>query len=290
LQHDKIIQAAEDVTQMDIGVVTLFPGMFSALSEYGITGRAVRNKLLQLRYWNPRDYASDRHHTVDDRPYGGGPGMVMRTGPVSEAILAARAGIVGETGKNVSVIYLSPQGKQLDQQAVAKLAQRENMVLLCGRYEGVDERVLATLVDEEYSLGDFILSGGELAAMALLDAVTRLLPGALGDADSALQDSFSDTLSINGEKAGAGDEQSDVRGNSPLGLLDHPHYTRPVNYAGMEVPPVLLSGDHAEINRWRLQQRLGATWRKRPDLLERLKLTAEQTKLLEEYKKANLSK
>jgi tRNA (guanine37-N1)-methyltransferase len=275
---------------MDIGVVTLFPGMFSALSEYGITGRAVRNKLLQLRYWNPRDYANDRHRTVDDRPYGGGPGMVMRTGPVSEAILAARAGIVGETGKNVSVIYLSPQGKPLDQQAVATLARRENMVLLCGRYEGVDERVLATLVDEEYSLGDFILSGGELAAMSLLDAVTRLLPGALGDADSALQDSFSDTLGLNEAEATAGGDQSDVQGNQPLGLLDHPHYTRPVNYAGMKVPPVLLSGDHAEINRWRLQQRLGMTWRKRPDLLKGLKLTAEQIKLLEEYKKDNLSK
>ncbi len=270
---------------MDIGVVTLFPGMFSALSEYGITGRAVRNKLLKLRYWNPRDYANDRHRTVDDRPYGGGPGMVMRTGPVSEAILAARSSMGSETGKNVSVIYLSPQGKPLDQQAVAKLAQRENMVLLCGRYEGVDERVLSTLVDEEYSLGDFILSGGELAAMALLDAVTRLLPGALGDAESALQDSFSDTLNLN--ETGVRAKNENVQNDQPLGLLDHPHYTRPVNYAGMTVPPVLLSGDHAEINRWRLQQRLGATWRKRPDLLEGLKLTAEQMKLLEEYKKEN---
>src|SRR5687767_4640367 len=158
----KLVRLRKDTKQMDIGVVTLFPGMFSALSEYGITGRAVRNKLLQLRYWNPRDYANDRHRTVDDRPYGGGPGMVMRTGPVSEAIIAARAGVGRETGKNASVIYLSPQGKPLDQQVIAKLAQRENMVLLCGRYEGVDERVLATLVDEEYSLGDFILSGGEL--------------------------------------------------------------------------------------------------------------------------------
>lgn len=265
---------------MNIGVVTLFPGMFSALSEYGITGRAVRNKLLQLHYWNPRDYATDRHRTVDDRPYGGGPGMVMRTGPVSEAIIAARAGVDGASGKKAGVIYLSPQGKPLDQRVITQLAQRENMVLLCGRYEGVDERVLATLVDEEYSLGDFILSGGELAAMALIDAITRLLPGALGDADSASQDSFSDDSShesARAEQTGADDK--------PLGLLDHPHYTRPENYAGMRVPPVLLSGDHAEINRWRLQQRLGATWRKRPDLLERLQLTAEQVKLLEEYKK-----
>lgn len=281
----------KDKNQMDIGVVTLFPGMFSALSEYGITGRAIRSKLLQLRYWNPRDYASDRHRTVDDRPYGGGPGMVMRTGPVSEAIMAARASIGGAVGgansTKVSVIYLSPQGKPLDQRSIAKLAQRERMVLLCGRYEGVDERVLATQVDEEYSLGDFILSGGELAAMALLDAMTRLLPGALGDAESALQDSFSDTLSIQESVIGTAGE-SEVQDDAALGLLDHPHYTRPVNYAGMAVPPVLLSGDHAEINRWRLQQRLGATWRKRPDLLEGLQLTAEQRKLLEEYKQDNL--
>jgi tRNA (guanine37-N1)-methyltransferase len=275
---------------MDIGVVTLFPGMFSALSEYGITGRAVRNRLLQLRYWNPRDYASDRHRTVDDRPYGGGPGMVMRAGPVSEAIFAARSGIGGQSSKKVSVIYLSPQGLPLNQLVIAKLALRENMVLLCGRYEGVDERVLATLVDEEYSLGDFILSGGELAAMALLDAVTRLLPGALGDADSALQDSFSDTLRLNAAGVRTEGEQTDVQGDQPLGLLDHPHYTRPVDYASMLVPPVLLSGDHAEIDRWRLQQRLGATWRKRPDLLEGLQLTAEQKKLLEEYKKDHLAK
>jgi tRNA (guanine37-N1)-methyltransferase len=275
---------------MDIGVVTLFPGMFSALSEYGITGRAVRNKLLRLRYWNPRDYANDRHRTVDDRPYGGGPGMVMRTGPVSEAIIAARAALGSESSKPASVIYLSPQGKPLDQQAITKLAQRENMVLLCGRYEGVDERVLTTLVDEEYSLGDFILSGGELAAMALLDAVTRLLPGALGDAESAMQDSFSDTLSRHETGSGVGDEDADVQNNQALGLLDHPHYTRPVNYAGLVVPPVLLSGDHAEINRWRLQQRLGATWRKRPDLLEGLQLTAEQKQLLEAYKKDSAMK
>ena len=278
----------KDTKQMDIGVVTLFPGMFGALSEYGITGRAVRNGLLKLRYWNPRDYAIDRHRTVDDRPYGGGPGMVMRTGPVSEAILAARAKTGAENGKEAGVIYLSPQGKPLNQQVVAELAQRKNMVLLCGRYEGVDERVLATLVDEEYSLGDFILSGGELAAMALLDAMTRLLPGALGDAESARQDSFSNTWP--GDEVTSESEMSGaMTGNSAAGLLDHPHYTRPENYAGMMVPPVLLSGDHAEISRWRLQQRLGATWRKRPDLLEGLQLTAEQVKLLEEYKKANKS-
>ena len=275
----------KDTKQMDIGVVTLFPGMFGALSEYGITGRAVRNKLLQLRYWNPRDYATDRHRTVDDRPYGGGPGMVMRTGPVSDAITAARNALGAGSNKDVRVIYLSPQGKPLDQQTIAKLAQCENMVLLCGRYEGVDERVLTTLVDEEYSLGDFILSGGELAAMALLDAMTRLLPGALGDAESARQDSFSDNLSGSVQGISGSEIPGKVQDNVVPGLLDHPHYTRPETYAGMTVPPVLLSGDHAEINRWRLQQRLGVTWRKRPDLLEGLQLTAEQLKLLEEYKK-----
>jgi tRNA (guanine37-N1)-methyltransferase len=242
---------------MQVGIVTLFPGMFSALSEYGITGRAVRNGLLQLRYWNPRDYATDRHRTVDDRPYGGGPGMLMKTGPVSAAIRAARTAEAAGTGK---VLYLSPQGKPLTQHVVAELARQTGLVLLCGRYEGVDERVLSTLVDEEYSLGDFVLSGGELAAMALLDAVIRLLPGALGDAGSAVQDSFAE------------------------GLLDHPHYTRPEEFEGRQVPEVLLSGDHAQIARWRLQQRLGATWRKRPDLLAKLRLTPEQQKLLDAYK------
>ncbi len=240
---------------MQAGIVTLFPGMFGALSEYGITGRALRQGLLQLRYWNPRDYASDRHRTVDDRPYGGGPGMLMKTGPVSAAIRAAKAALPAGT----RVLYLSPQGRPLTQQAVTELAAQESVVLLCGRYEGVDERVLATLVDEEFSLGDFVLSGGELAAMALLDAVIRLLPGALGDAGSAEADSFGD------------------------GLLDHPHYTRPKVFEGQEVPAVLLSGDHARIARWRLQQRLGVTRRKRPDLLAALQLTPEQQKLLDEY-------
>jgi tRNA (guanine37-N1)-methyltransferase len=240
---------------MQAGIVTLFPGMFSALTEYGITGRAVRQNLLQLQYWSPRDYATDRHRTVDDRPYGGGPGMLMKTGPVSEAIRAARAALPA----GAKVIYLSPQGKPLTQDAVKELAGRESFVLLCGRYEGVDERVLRTIVDEEFSLGDFVLSGGELAAMALLDAVIRLLPGALGDPGSAGADSFGD------------------------GLLDHPHYTRPEVFEGQEVPAVLLSGDHARIARWRLQQRLGATWRKRPDLLEKQDLSPEQQKLLDAY-------
>lgn len=243
---------------MQAGIVTLFPGMFSALTEYGITGRAFRQKRLQLQYWSPRDYATDRHRTVDDRPYGGGPGMLMKTGPVSEAIRAARAALPA----GAKVIYLSPQGKPLTQDVVKELAGRESFVLLCGRYEGVDERVLRTLVDEEFSLGDFVLSGGELAAMALLDAVIRLLPGALGDPGSAAADSF---------------------GGELKGLLDHPHYTRPEVFEGQEVPAVLLSGDHARIARWRLQQRLGATWRKRPDLLERQDLSPEQQKLLDAY-------
>lgn len=245
---------------MQAGIVTLFPGMFSALTEYGITGRAVRQNLLQLQYWNPRDYALDRHRTVDDRPYGGGPGMLMKTGPVSEAIRAAKAALSSGAEKGAKVIYLSPQGKPLTQDAVRELAGRESMVLLCGRYEGVDERVLRTLVDEEFSLGDFVLSGGELAAMALLDAVIRLLPGALGHVGSAEEDSFTGAMK---------------------GLLDHPHYTRPEVFEGQEVPAVLLSGDHARIERWRLQQRLGATWRKRPDLLG--DLSPEQRKLLDAY-------
>lgn len=242
---------------MQAGIVTLFPGMFSALSEYGITGRAVRNGLLNLRYWNPRDYATDRHRTVDDRPYGGGPGMLMKTGPVSAAIHAAQASMHEHT--RARVIYLSPQGKPLTQSIVGELAAQQGMILLCGRYEGIDERVLDTLVDEEYSLGDFVLSGGELAAMALLDAVTRLLPGALGDAGSAVEDSFGD------------------------GLLDHPHYTRPEVFEGRKVPEVLLSGDHAKIARWRMQMRLGVTSRKRPDLLHKLQLSAAQQQLLKDW-------
>lgn len=238
---------------MRVGVVTLFPPMFRALTGHGISGRALREGLVELRFFNPRDYTTDRHRTVDDRPYGGGPGMLMKTAPTSAAICAAKAAVGGP------VLMLSPQGKPLTQARVAALAAQEQMILLCGRYEGIDERVLDTLVDEECSLGDFVLSGGELAAMALLDAVIRLQPGALGAEASAVEDSFSE------------------------GLLDHPHYTRPEVFEGRRVPEVLLSGDHARIARWRLQQRLGVTWRKRPDLLERLQLGAEEQALLEEY-------
>ncbi len=240
---------------MQIQVVTLFPDMFQAIAEHGITGRAVSGGTLQLECVNPRDFASDRHRTVDDRPYGGGPGMVMQVAPLRSAIHAARAACTVAC----RTAYLSPQGQKLDQQALRELARREGLVLVCGRYEGVDERLLATEVDEEWSIGDYVLSGGELAAMVLIDGITRLLPGALGHEDSAELDSFSD------------------------GLLDYPHFTRPEVTDGQRVPEVLLSGDHAAIERWRQKQSLGRTWLRRPDLLARLMLTTEQKKLLAEF-------
>ena len=242
---------------MRIELVTLFPEMFSAISEYGITGRAVKQGLIELGFWNPRDYAEDRHRTVDDKPFGGGPGMLMKTGPLLAAITAA-AGDHGEANR-LPVIYLSPQGSPLNQVAIAEMAARPGLVLLCGRYQGVDQRVLDTVVDAEWSLGDFVISGGELAAMALVDALARLQPGALGDDDSANQDSFAN------------------------GLLHWPEYTRPAEFEGQRVPEVLTSGDHEAIRRWRLQQSLGVTWRKRPDLLNKLDLDAEQRELLRQY-------
>ena len=242
---------------MHIGLVTLFPEMFAALTEYGISGRAVRTGLVSLRCWNPRDFATDKHRTVDDKPFGGGPGMLMKTAPLVAAIQAARAATGKGEGK---VIYLSPQGRKLDQQAVVELAQRDSVILVCGRYQGIDARVLDLEIDEEWSLGDFVLSGGEIAAMAMLDAVIRFQPGALGDEDSAQQDSFAN------------------------GLLHSPQYTRPQDYAGREVPEVLLSGDHEAIRRWRLQQSLGTTWRKRPELLNGITLTPEQQELLSQFK------
>jgi len=245
---------------MRIDVISLFPPMFEAVSAHGITGRAVKNGLLTLRVWNPRDYTEDRHRSVDDRPYGGGPGMVMMIEPLERAIRAAR----GEQGKTAKVMYLSPQGRRLDHAAVLELSKREGMILLAGRYEGIDERLLAAEVDEEWSIGDYVLSGGELAAMVLIDAVTRQLPGALGDEDSAQQDSFVE------------------------GLLDCEHYTRPEECAGRKVPEVLLSGDHEKIRRWRLKRSLGRTWLRRPDLLEKLTLTDEQKRLLEEFKQEYL--
>jgi tRNA (guanine37-N1)-methyltransferase len=239
---------------MRAGIITLFPEMFTAVSDYGVTGRAIRDGLVEVSYWNPRDYTEDKHRTVDDRPYGGGPGMLMKTGPLEQAVGAAKAAM-----PQAKVIYLTPQGMVLDQAAINRLAGEEALILLCGRYEGIDERVIETQVDEEWSLGDYVLSGGELAAMACLDAIIRLQPGALGSDESAGQDSFMQ------------------------GLLDCPHYTRPEHYAGKSVPGVLLSGDHEAIRRWRLKQSLGRTWQRRPELLEQLDLTKEQQELLNEF-------
>ncbi len=243
---------------MRIAVVTLFPEMFSAITDYGVSGRALKQGLFELRCWNPRQFTSDRHQTVDDRPYGGGPGMVMMAQPLRRAIQAAKAWV----GPEVKVVYLSPQGRTLDQSNVSSFAQggSSNLVLLCGRYEGVDERLIEIEVDEELSIGDYVLSGGELAAMVAIDAIIRLLPGALGHAQSAAQDSFAE------------------------GVLDCPHYTRPEMYEGREVPKVLLSGNHEQIRIWRLQQALGRTWQRRPDLLKKIALTEEQRLLLERYR------
>lgn len=237
------------------GVVTLFPEMFTALTGHGVTGRAVKRGQLTVEYSNPRDHAHDRHRTVDDRPFGGGPGMLMKVEPLLEAIEAIRA----KAPSPPRVIYLSPQGQPLTQKRVVELAQLDSLVLLCGRYEGIDERIVEMCVDEEISIGDYVLSGGELGAMVLLDAVTRLIPGVLGHADSAVEDSFSE------------------------GWLDCPHYTRPEEFAGQRVPEVLLSGNHELIRRWRLKQSLGRTWLRRPELLEGLTLSKEQQQLLAEF-------
>jgi tRNA (guanine37-N1)-methyltransferase len=239
---------------MRIDVVTLFPEMLRGHSEYGIQGRALAQGLLELVTWNPRDFTTDRHRNVDDRPYGGGPGMVMQVQPLVAAIRAARA-----AGPAAPVIYLSPQGNRFTQDRARRLAGLERCILVAGRYEGIDERVIALEIDEELSLGDFVLSGGELPALVIMDAVTRLLPGALGDADSAQEDSFMD------------------------GLLDYPHYTRPEQIEGLRVPEALLGGHHAEIRRWRQKQALGRTWQRRPDLLAGLTLSDEQQTLLDEF-------
>ena len=237
---------------MRFDVVSLFPEMFSVVRDYGVTGRAVERGIVELALWNPRDYARDRHRSLDDRPYGGGPGMVMMIEPLRDAIRAAR---VASTG-NAMVLGLSPQGRPLDQAALRSMATQQRMILVAGRYEGIDERLIEMEVDEEYSIGDYVLSGGELAAMVLIDGVTRLLPGVLGHEDSAQQDSFG------------------------RGLLDCPHYTRPEEFEGRRVPEVLLGGNHAYIARWRLQQALGRTWQRRPDLLEGAKLSDEERELL----------
>jgi tRNA (guanine37-N1)-methyltransferase len=247
---------------MQLGIVTLFPEMFAAVTEHGISGRAVRSGLMNLELFNPRDYTTDKHRTVDDKPFGGGPGMLMKTEPLIASIAAARQVVSQKqtVGEKARVIYLSPQGKTLKQDSIIDLAKRESMVLLCGRYQGIDNRVLENEIDEEWSLGDFVISGGELAAMTLIDAMTRFQPGALGDEGSALEDSFSN------------------------GLLHSPEYTRPQSIDGSDVPKVLLSGDHEAIRKWRLKQSLGATWLKRPDLLQAMSLEIEQEELLEQFK------
>ena len=240
---------------MRVGVVSLFPQMFDAITQYGVTSRAVKQKKLILDYWNPRDFTQDRHETVDDRPYGGGPGMVMKVEPLRQAIYTAKQKLGDET----KVICLSPQGRRLDQQGLLELAARDAMILVAGRYEGIDERLIEKEIDEEWSIGDYVLSGGELAAMVMVDGMARLLPGVLGDEESAEQDSFM------------------------AGLLDHPHYTRPENLAEQAVPSVLLGGDHKAIRKWRLKQSIGRTWLRRPDLLAVMTLDDEQRVLLEQF-------
>lgn len=235
--------------------VTLFPEMIEGWAAQGVVGRAIAAGLIGLGVTNPREYARDVHRTVDDRPYGGGPGMVMQVAPLRRALAAAR----GQAPAGSPVVYLSPQGEVLTQALAAELAQAPGLVLLCGRYEGVDERLVEADVDREVSIGDYVLSGGELPALVLADSVARLVPGVLGAADSAGQDSFAS------------------------GWLEGPHYTRPEEIDGQRVPEVLLSGDHAAIRRWRLKQALGRTWRRRPDLLATTDLTIEQRELLDEY-------
>ncbi len=238
---------------MRFDVVTLFPEMFRAM-ESGVTGRALRKGVAELHLWNPRDYTEDLHRTVDDRPYGGGPGMVMKVEPLKRALERARAAAPASR-----VVHLTPQGRRFHQGVAREMAQREGVILLAGRYEGIDERLVECCVDEEWSIGDYVLSGGELAAMVILDAVIRLLPGALGHEESAAQDSYMN------------------------GLLDFPQYTRPEELEGRRVPEVLRSGDHEAIRRWRLQQALGRTWLRRPELLARRRLSEEERELLEEY-------
>lgn len=238
---------------MRIDVVTLFPDMIRDCCGYGIPRIALEKGILQLGIWNPRDYSSNRHRNVDDRPYGGGPGMVMQVQPVAAAIADARRQGGGP------VMYLSPQGRRMDQAAVRRFATLPHMILLAGRYEGIDERLIEREVDEEWSIGDYVLSGGEPAVLVCIDAVARLLPGALGDEESALRDSFMD------------------------GLLDYPHYSRPEVIDGLAVPAVLTGGNHAEIERWRMKQSLGRTWQRRPDLLAQVRLNEEQQALLAEF-------
>jgi tRNA (guanine37-N1)-methyltransferase len=236
------------------GVITLFPEMFQMLNT-GITGRAIKDKRLNIDFWNPRDYSTDKHKTVDDHPYGGGPGMLMMAPPLQAAIHAAKKACPQEP----TVIYLSPQGRIFDQEAAAELASKQALILVNGRYEGLDERIIQTEIDEEWSIGDYILTGGELGSMVMIDAITRLIPGCVGDANSVLEDSLTS------------------------GLLKYPQYTRPESHNGATVPNILLKGNHREINRWRLKESLGKTWLKRPDLLAKKMLTEQEVSLLAEF-------
>ncbi len=240
---------------MRFDVVTLFPDMVNTVAETGVLGRAIKKGLVQLECWNPRDYTHDKHRTVDDRPYGGGPGMLMKVEPLRAAIHDARKA----AGDKARVIYLSPQGRTLTQSAVKELVERPGLILVAGRYEGIDERIIETEIDEEWSIGDYVLSGGELAALVMIDAVARMIPGVLGDVDSAAQDSFM------------------------KGLLDCPHYTRPEEIDGLGVPEVLLGGNHQAIEKWRMKQALGRTWLRRPELLSELTLSDEQQQLLQAF-------
>lgn len=242
-------------------VVSLFPGMFAALADYGVSGRAIRNGLCRLRLWDPRDFTLDAYRTVDDRPFGGGPGMVMLAEPLDLALTAAKTALRREGVTQPRLVYLSPQGRTLDQALVEELTRETALVLLAGRYEGIDERLFERHELMEISLGDFVVSGGELPAMALLDALIRMIPGALGHEDSAREDSFAD------------------------GLLDCPHYTRPETYLGLEVPPVLRSGNHSGVAEWRLKQALGRTWRRRPELLEARQLSDREKELLDAWRR-----
>lgn len=239
---------------MWFGVISLFPEMLQAL-DYGITGRALKDGLIKVDHWNPRSFTTDKHQTVDDRPYGGGPGMLMMTAPLQAAIHAAK----NKATKKPTVIYLSPQGKPFSQEAAATLAAKESLILVAGRYEGIDERLIEQEIDEEWSIGDYILTGGELAAMVMIDTITRLIPGTVGDHHSVTQDSLSS------------------------GLLKYPQFTRPENHEGKLVPEVLLSGHHKQIERWRIKQSLGKTWLKRPDLLKKRQLSSEEQALLDEF-------
>lgn len=243
-----------------VGVVTLFPEMFAALQNHGVTGRAFIQNKVRLDLQNPREFATPPHRAVDDRPYGGGPGMVMTAPPLAAAI----ASLQQRAPEQARVLYLSPQGRPLTQNGVQYLATLPSLILLAGRYEGIDERLLITAVDEEWSIGDYVLSGGELPIMVLLDAMIRLQPGVLGHSESANQDSF-----------------------GPTGLLDCPHYTRPALYAGLPVPAVLQGGDHKAIAKWRLQQALGRTWLRRPDVLAKRGLSCEEQTLLEKFIEEN---